>query len=621
MRRSSRQSVPTLRGKQYRDERNHGPPLFPSTGDDIHVKWIVRGKDIWWQATVVSIQASSGRECAGTLLYHKRRNYAPVESVVTFSYSNSHPPQRFVTDAGSLSSNPDPSSWCFPDELPSNDEGQDVHAPTRATATPTRLKPPRSAAKSSIRRNVPIQMHKSTRNSRVLHLRGRSVLPGALEPTISKRTITGQRQTDNSSEDLENAKIEPLPFKSEIVESEPGTSAENEDEVSDDVATVPNFPPTVEPTEVNEDGRKAEVSDQFSLDVRLRLLERQVLHSKPSNSANLSATAYSVIVSLKWAMLRALEKPLRNIQLDGLAENGLAANELVITSQCDYHTFRELAAVIAKEHQCGEDGSRSRVAFSPSFPTTQAGSSASDNLNILFTCLADVTSFLLIRDDNDFESILSKEVVTEASTLLRILGTFSINDPHDHDEVDAGNEIRSGGASTNFTEGTSASSDKSSVISLFIGSASVNYKRAIVKVENNGGATAQHLNFRSSLLQQECRYFCTSQKCYRTPWSLSNIETNYFVNCPFHLDGTAPKEQLKKFFLLTWTRHPSPSAMKWTRDIHDVGNNLPGSLRLSIPYVFFTTSRNVRTLVSLLDTQIETFMRVRSKIHNSSSFK
>lgn len=367
---------------------------------------------------------------------------------------------------------------------------------------------------------------------------------------------------------------------------------------------------------MNEGDRKERVSDEFNLDVRLRLLERQLLQSKPSSSGNLSAAAYSVIVSLKWAMLKALEKPLRNVQMDSVMENGLAAKELVITSQCDYHTFRELAGVIAKEHQCGEDNSRSRVAFSPSFPTTQAGSSASDNLNILFTCLADVTSFLLIRDDNDFESILSKEVVTEASTMLRILGTFTIDDLYEPDNAKAGNEMSSG---TSVTESISASSEKSSVISLFIGSASVKYERASANV----GSTAayQRPNFRSSLFQQERRYFCTSQKCYWTPWSLSHIETNYFVNCPFHLDGTAPKEQMKKFFLLTWTRQPSPSTMKWTRDVHDVGNNLPGSLCLSLPYMFFTARRNVHAIISLLDTQIETFMRIRSKIHNLSSFK
>lgn len=170
------------------------------------------------------------------------------------------------------------------------------------------------------------------------------------------------------------------------------------------------------------------------------------------------------------------------MQFDGLAENGLAGNELLITSQCDYYTFREFEAVITNEHHCSEDGSRSKIAFSPSFTTTQAGSSASDNLNILFTCLADVTSFPLIGDDKDFESILSKEVVTEASTLLRMLGTFSIDNPHDHDDVDAGDEIRSGSASTNFTESIRASSHKSSMISLFVGSTSVNYKRAAWKV-------------------------------------------------------------------------------------------------------------------------------------------
>ena len=206
--------------------------------------------------------------------------------------------------------------------------------------------------------------------------------------------------------------------------------------------------------------------------------------------------------------------------------------------------------------------------------------------------------------------------------MLRILGCFSIEESKEEENFGTVNYLKSGSTSTNATGSIIASSKRCSVINLFVGSTAVDYVLARrTELPNSESKEGRSYNFKSTILNQDCRFFCFSQKCYRACWGLKHIESDFSVNCPFHLDGTVPTEQMKKFFLLTWTRQPSPSPVKWTRDIQDVGNNLPGSLRLSLPYMFFTANKNVRSLVSLLDTQIETFMRVRSKIHNCSSFK
>ena len=122
------------------------------------------------------------------------------------------------------------------------------------------------------------------------------------------------------------------------------------------------------------------------------------------------------------------------------------------------------------------------------------------------------------------------------------------------------------------------------------------------------------------------------QKCFREPWTTKKIETKMYTNCSFDLDGTVDKKQLKNYFVLTWSRQATPSVVKWTRDVHEVANNSPvdvhevannspGCLRLSVPTVLFTSNRNVRSLVPILDNNIETFMKVRSKMHSLSSFK
>ena len=194
------------------------------------------------------------------------------------------------------------------------------------------------------------------------------------------------------------------------------------------------------------------------------------------------------------------------------------------------------------------------------------------------------------------------------------MGSFELEDTQEGTYDDSKGETNSRTVITNLTQSISSLSHKSRTISLFIGSAPVKYVRS-------RDAEGQNISFRSTLLHQQCRHFSSSQNCYQEPWTLKHIESSFAAECTCHLNGTIEDKEMSKLFLMTWTAQIPPSSKKWTRDVHDVGNNLPGSIRLTLPYVFFSASRNVSSVTSLLDTEIETFMRVRSKMHTSSSFK
>ena len=172
---------------------------------------------------------------------------------------------------------------------------------------------------------------------------------------------------------------------------------------------------------------------------------------------------------------------------------------------------------------------------------------------------------------------------------------------------------------TTATKSVSATSEKHSTIQLFVGSAPVNYEN-----QTSVGASeriTEQSRYSSTILMQTCKHFSSVQKCYCTPWKVRNVHTDLSVNCSFDMDGTVPKAQLERFFIMNWSRQAAPSSFKWTRDVHDSGNNTPGMLKLSIPFVLLTSNRNVSALVSILDNHIETFMRLRSTLHSSSSFK
>lgn len=72
---------------------------------------------------------------------------------------------------------------------------------------------------------------------------------------------------------------------------------------------------------------------------------------------------------------------------------------------------------------------------------------------------------------------------------------------------------------------------------------------------------------------------------------VKHVQSNLSINSSFRFDGTLEKEQLKKYFVINWTRHSAPSRTKWTRDVYEAGNNSPGYIRLSLPALMFFTRR------------------------------
>lgn len=593
-------------------------PVFPSIRDDICVKWFLNNRDIWWPATITSIRPN--RQNGGnlvlhaTLIYHKLDNYPAEPATVIFSTNDAK--ERFVTSIDTMSctgrkrSSMDPSSWRFAEEGSEegveedrNDGNYNNNSPSRTT---------RLDASSSSREHGSGEKKRSraSPSSSATGVGNRSRKPtgtqhGGKKGTSRINSAISKLTRSNSSTLKAHLPTSTRNTRSDIIGNGSIGKASSSREDSMGIEGMAK--------NVSEEAADSTLSakEKTEIDLRLRLIERQLQDVNTTASASLSSSAQSVIVALRWSLLKSLERPLKFQDLSSLSSHGLASHEINVVAQCDYHTFRELAASLAKEHNCGfERDVNSRVAFSPSYNTTQSGSKAIDNLNIIFSCLADLTTFLRIRDDNDFEGILSKEVVTETSTMLRILGTLTISEDS--------NVQKERTTNMTTTSSVSATSDITSTIRLFIGSAPVDYVRQSAEPQSDD--VSVDTGFQSSVIQQECKHFCPNQKCFRSPWRSHTVHSNLSVSSTFDLDGTVPKKELQKYFVLNWSRLSAPSTFKWTRDVHDTANNSPGQLRLSIPYIFCTARRNVRSLVAILDSHIETFMKVRSRVQSLSYY-
>ena len=107
--------------------------------------------------------------------------------------------------------------------------------------------------------------------------------------------------------------------------------------------------------------------------------------------------------------MKRLEKPLRLLAFPQLSEQGVASILLSIRADCDYATFKEIAASLDRQfspsssHNTAQTQPSSRIAFHPNFARTQCGSTGVDNLSISFTCFMDIMDALGVRDEDDYE--------------------------------------------------------------------------------------------------------------------------------------------------------------------------------------------------------------------------
>lgn len=61
----------------------------------------------------------------------------------------------------------------------------------------------------------------------------------------------------------------------------------------------------------------------------------------------------------------------------------------------------------------------------------------------------------------------------------------------------------------------------------------------------------------------------------------------------------------------------APSLTKWSRDSQTLHDSVPGQLHLSLPVVYCSSQSNARSISTLLDKHVETFMDQRIDIHKS----
>lgn len=206
-----------------------------------------------------------------------------------------------------------------------------------------------------------------------------------------------------------------------------------------------------------------------------------------------------------------------------------------------------------------------------------------------------------LRDEDDYERVLSKEKNSGGASFLQIFGTFKIE-----------NDSSTKPSQTSSTCSVITSSDASPSICLFIGS--IPYQ---VQTKHSD-TILQTESFDSVVLEQDCRYFSTEKLCYRTPWR-SHLTTTSFTPTDGSSSGSSllSEPDYTTSFVLKWTRMKSPSLKKWSRDVQQIGDSSPGFLQLSLPVIYTMSRSNVQSIYTLLDKNIELLIHQRRIIQRS----
>ena len=112
-------------------------------------------------------------------------------------------------------------------------------------------------------------------------------------------------------------------------------------------------------------------------------------------------------MTLKWALLKRLERPLQHEHSEQFSSLGISSGLITVKCDCDSTTFRQLTSQLVRKYNVSKrlvsnEKTPSRISFSPSYSTILDGSTSSNNMVIAFHMFSDITDLLGIRNEDDY---------------------------------------------------------------------------------------------------------------------------------------------------------------------------------------------------------------------------
>ncbi len=611
IRRSTRQRVETDRGRSFNIYCHDHRPAFPLVSEDILVKWILDGQVVWWRATVLRVDGGSPsttsdrqNDVCGEILYHKHGTYPPEHALVKFHRPNEEGARFLSTQSKrrSFAEASPQSSWIYYDEPIPESESESAAATGqhRAAVRTKKVPAPRTSRAAVEIVSTPqgaddVQVYGLHAASRLIQKNRRGHLrtkPSPSVPTTNVHESDSNTALPNPSNSTDLIQSASPPFQQiSVPQSATYNGTQND--------------PSVNPW-------------NNLLEARLQFVERQ-LQLAPEGTVSakpvLTSSTISLLLGLKWAFLKRLERPLKKPSSDYQRFKGLVQSTLSVKCDCDSRAFRDIATVVAKKLQSvNEDGSvSSRVAFYPSLNQIQCGSLGTQRLAIAFSSLSDLTDMLGIRDEYDYEKLLIKEVITENVTLMQLIGTVS------KQTIQRTNSEAESGNSSSSVIATSHPQEK---MCIAIGCSTVSplsNMHAGNSTESGNDSESTSKSIETMMFEQCCLHYSPEEQCYRTKWSAAPKALSVDIPRTIDILDESRNFNYNNYYFLEWNKMKTPSASKWSSDVQYHCPHSPGHLQLSVPTIFISSRRNVTSISKLLDAHLESFMNMRLKLQNKTA--
>ena len=553
-----RTRVLSKRGESF--NLNQQRKNVPNEGDDILVKWMINDTVLWWPATVITVLPASTSKTAsaftGIINYEAYGRYQRQSADVVFLVDEKGAEKRLKHREGD---NQEVCSWVYAEQ------GGQEDAPTsrikkQRRSTPSSFKDSSGSVTSASYSDKHVEAkHEAEAVFRSRRNRRQRAVPLSNQPPSNQDKLHQTTPTEEKHEE-----IQPDTRSSGVVGS-PGNSRRTED-----------------------------------LANRIQLIERRLSTYNNQPVIESAGTAvkhrdgvHGVIVPLRWALLKKFQVPIKPKRNAGYTA-GFTVDATAASTSCTLTSFISVCGHIISTFNEKSPGSSdqlsgNRITFSPTLNKIFSGSSALSNIAVYFTTLSDVCHFLGVNDEDDYEKLICKEVVSNSNPLIRVVGVLST-------------PITSASSSSVQTDGSEKSSTTAPRNNIFIGTSAVTDCR-----EDTAPCRNEIVN--TTLLYQEARNWDQLSSIYESKWASEHRVSERQV----HVDEDSDPLSLRtKFFILHWSKDQLPASSIWSADVFQTSSSVPGTVTLSIPILTSSNVYIVNSLSSLLDRFIEQIMDDRS---------
>lgn len=325
------------------------------------------------------------------------------------------------------------------------------------------------------------------------------------------------------------------------------------------------------------------------LSKRVTALEQNLSRNEQETGSSKPHVQYMKI-SLRTKLLRKIQSTFKPKKVLNSGLEGILTDMIRVSCDCNMSWFSEICSDLTL---MSTENMTDKMTFIPSILSVIHPSRAAEELRVEFKMLSSVCRWLELRDDQDIESLLSRQAEDKKRRYLRLLGvhwervaSISTSPTVEVDRIAVGHcfehFVEADGVEKEdgrqaLTETIDAKASEEAVTFL-----NLDFK------DTNGSADISRI-----FLERERRNWDEAMGRYQAPWRLRSVfipqgKSTSPVSSRTSIQPSTERRigsSDKQSFSIVWRKAPPPSGRAWTVDATQTGVMIPGSIEINLPCV------------------------------------